>query len=254
MMNTMDNLIIDTPEQIPLEFPLAGIGSRFLALALDTLFQIAAWLVLFGIAAAMGARGSKMPTKGAWTLAVVVLGAFLLQSGYFALFEAIWNGQTPGKRLTRLRVIQDSGRPITAYEAVARNLLRIVDSIPALYGVGIISALLSTKSKRLGDYVAGTVVVHEKPAVLETGGRWDLAAASGTSSYDVSRLTPEEFQLIEAFLLRRNQLALRVRAETVGKIINRLSGRLAFSADDARNPEALLENLATAYRTRARYG
>ena len=250
----MDNLVIDTPEQIPLEFPLAGIGSRFLALTLDTLIQTGAGLVLVAIAIATGVRASKMPTRGAWTLALLVILWFLLHFGYFALFEAIWNGQTPGKRLTHLRVIQDSGRPITVYEAVARNLLRIVDSIPVLYGVAIISALFSARSKRLGDYVAGTVVVREKAAVLETGVRWDLAASSGSSRYDVSRLAPEEFQLIEAFLVRRNQLAADVRIETGRKIIQRISARLEFSPEDTRNPEALLETLATAYRARARYG
>jgi uncharacterized RDD family membrane protein YckC len=250
----MDNLVIDTPEQIPLEFPLAGIGSRFLALALDTLLQTAAGLGLGAAALAIGVRGPKMPTRGAWALAILVALWFLLQFGYFALFEALWNGQTPGKRLTHLRVIQDSGRPITVYDAVARNLLRIVDSIPVLYGVAIISALFSAKSKRLGDYVAGTVVVHEKTAVLEPGVRWDLAASSGSSRYDVSRLAPEEFQLIEAFLLRRNQLAADVRAETGRKIVQRLSASLEFSPEDARNPEALLETLASAYRARARYG
>src|ERR1019366_2225479 len=174
----MDNLIIDTPEQIPLEFPLAGIGSRSLALAVDTCIQAGAGLALIASAYAVGARASKMPTKGAWTLAVLVLLWFLVQFGYFAVFESTWNGQTPGKRLSNLRVIQDSGRPITVYEAVARNLLRIVDSIPALYGVAIICALLSAKSKRLGDYVAGTVVVHEKPAVLETGFGGDSTPSS----------------------------------------------------------------------------
>jgi uncharacterized RDD family membrane protein YckC len=250
----MDNLVIDTPEQIPLEFPLAGIGSRFLALALDTLIQATAGVGLVVIAFAMGVGGVKMPTHGAWTLALLVLLGFLLQFGYFALFEALWNGQTPGKRLTHLRVIQDSGRPITVYEAVGRNLLRIVDSIPGLYGVAIISALFSAESKRLGDYVAGTVVVYEKPVVLETGGRWDLAASSGSSRYDVSRLASEEFLLIEAFLLRRNQLAADVRAEAGRRIMQRLSARLEFSPEDTRNPEALLETLATAYRARARYG
>lgn len=250
----MDNLVIDTPEQIPLEFPLAGIGSRFLALALDTLFQAAVGMFLGAIALPLGLLASKVPTRGAWALAILVFLWFLLHFGYFALFEAIWNGQTPGKRITHLRVIQDSGRPITVYEAVARNFLRIVDSIPVLYGVGIISALFSAKSKRLGDYVAGTVVVREKAAVLETGVRWDLAASPGSSRYDVSRLTPEEFQLIEAFLLRRSQLATEVRAETRRKIMQRLSTRLEINPEDARNPEALLETLATAYRTRAQYG
>ena len=250
----MDNLVIDTPEQIPLEFPLAGIGSRFLALALDTLIQTAAGLALGAVALTIGIRGPKTPTRGAWTLAILVILWFLLQFGYFALFEALWNGQTPGKRLTHLRVIQESGRSITVYDAVARNLLRIVDSMPVLYGVAIISALFSARSKRLGDYVAGTVVVREKTAVLEPGVQWDLTASSGNLRYDVSRLAPEEFQLIEAFLLRRNQLPGEVRSETGRKIIQRLSARIEFSLDDAGNPEALLEALASAYRDHTRYG
>ena len=81
-----------------------------------------------------------------------------------------------------------------------------------------------------------------------------LPSVSVNSPYDISRLAPEEFQLIEAFLLRRNQLAAEVRTQTARKILHRLSGRLEFSPEDLRHPEALLETLATAYRTRARYG
>jgi uncharacterized RDD family membrane protein YckC len=250
----MDQLAIDTPEQIPLEFPLAGIGSRFLALAIDTLIQAAGWLILAALASYTHAHTPKMPIRGAWALAIIVIVGFLIQFGYFAFFEAIWNGQTPGKRLTHLRVIRDSGGPISVYEAVARNLLRIVDSVPVLYGVAIVSALLSSKNKRLGDYVAGTVVVHERPAALESAVQWDLSASTGNSRYDVSRITPEEFQLIEAFLLRRNQLAADVRRATGLKIVERLSARLEFSPEDASNPEPLLESLATAYRTRVRFG
>jgi uncharacterized RDD family membrane protein YckC len=188
----MDNLVIDTPEQIPLEFPLAGIGSRFLALALDTLIQFAAGVVLGIVALAVGLTSSKLPTHGAWTLALMVFLGFLLQSGYFAFFEAIWNGQTPGKRMTHLRVIQDSGRPITVYEAVARNLLRVIDSIPGLYGVGIISALLSAKSKRLGDYVAGRApwwsMKSPRCSRREFDGTWPPPrAAPGTTFRDSYR-------------------------------------------------------------------
>jgi len=249
----MDNLVIETPEQIPLEFPLAGIGSRSLALALDTIFQGLAGLILVSVAIALGIRLHKVPARGAWAFALVVILWFLVQFGYFAIFEAVWNGQTPGKRLTHLRVIEDTGRPITAYEAAARNFLRIIDSIPGLYGVAILSALFSAKSKRLGDYVAGTVVVHEKPAELATGVRWDTATFADSSRYDATRLTPEEFQLIEAFLFRRSQLAKDVRADTGKKIMARLSARLEFTPEDAQNPEALLESLAAAYRANARF-
>ena len=83
--------------------------------------------------------------------------------GYSALFEAFWNGQTPGKRLFNIRVIKDSGRQITLFEALARNLLRVVDMFPPpVYFVGLVSMLCNRQQKRLGDFVAGTIVIHER--------------------------------------------------------------------------------------------
>ncbi len=251
-----DKLTIETPEQIPLEFPLAGIGSRFLALAIDTLIQFVVAMsltvisLLVGLATAIvGRQGSS----GLWVVAVLVLVAFATQFGYFALFEAFWNGQTPGKRRVKLRVIKDSGQPITTYDAVARNLLRIVDGLPGFYGLGIVSVLLSSKNKRLGDYVAGTVVVHERP--LEDRGQVSVqyAAAGTPSGYDASRLSAEEFQLIEAYLLRRSQLAPDVRLRLTRQIIDRISPNLQISSDDQRRPEPLLEKLAAEYRNLARF-
>jgi len=163
-----EKLIIETPEQTAIEFPLAGIGSRFLAVLIDSLIQIAVLIILglilvgvgFGFRSA-GFAGS--PTAGVWIVAILIFIYFLLMYGYFILFESIWNGQTPGKRLTHIRVIKDSGQPITAIDAVGRNLLRLVDQLPFAYGFGVLCAWISPQSKRLGDYVAGTVVVHEKP-------------------------------------------------------------------------------------------
>jgi len=201
-----DKLTIETPEQIPLEFPLAGIGSRFLAAALDTLIQFAVLIVMVVIGLLVFAGLSTISEKaGLWGIAIYVLGAFTLQSGYFAFFEAVWNGQTPGKRYVHIRVIKDSGRPITTYEAVLRNLMRIVDSVPG-YGIGILSMLISSQNKRLGDFVAGTVVVHENPLADQAKVSWNPTQTAAPSGYDVGQLTPEEFQLIETFLLRRGQL------------------------------------------------
>lgn len=247
-----DKLTIETPEQIPLEFPLAGIGSRFLALAVDTLIQSAIGLVLLmvGVLVFTGMDLFSSPA-GVWFAALAVLVAFLLQSGYFVFFEALWNGQTPGKRHMHLRVIKDSGRPISVYDAVARNLLRIVDSLPGLYAVGITSMLLSSQNKRLGDYVAGTVVVHERPLEQQTEVRWKSAGQN--PAYDVTRISPEEFQLIEAFLLRRTQLAAEVRSHMASEIIARLASKLEIPAEEALRPEPLLEALATEYRNRAQF-
>jgi uncharacterized RDD family membrane protein YckC len=190
---------------------------------------------------------------GVWVGAFFILLLFILQFGYFAFFEATWNVQTPGKRQMNLRVIKDNGQPISTYDAFARSLMRLVDGLPGFYGVGILSVLLSSKNKRLGDYVAGTVVVLERP--LE---RQPPLAATPTQSlissgYDAGRLAPEEFQLIESFLVRRNELPLEVRARLARQIIQRLAPKLEITAEDGRLSEPLLEKLAAEYRNRSQY-
>src|SRR5271170_7680094 len=141
-MEPLDKLTIDTPEQTSLEFPLAGIGSRFLAMAADTAIQVVVGFVFFvALALAVPALrffGSVAPQ---WAIAAMIIGFFLIYYGYFAFFEAAWNGQTPGKRYAQLRVMKDDGRPINAYDAIARNLLRIVDQLPVFYGIAILSVI-----------------------------------------------------------------------------------------------------------------
>ena len=86
---------------------------------------------------------------------------FALYYGYFAAFEILWNGQTPGKRAAGIRVIKESGRPLSAAETIGRNLLRIVDQLPGFYAIGIVTSLLNAQNKRFGDFVAGSIVVRE---------------------------------------------------------------------------------------------
>jgi uncharacterized RDD family membrane protein YckC len=109
-----DKLTIETPEQTVLEFEIAGIGSRFLALAYDTLLQILIGIGLLFIMVIVGVALPDSLKSGMWFLAIIVLAYFVLYFGYFTIFEVIWNGQTPGKKKEGLRVIKDSGRPITA--------------------------------------------------------------------------------------------------------------------------------------------
>jgi uncharacterized RDD family membrane protein YckC len=162
MTENLDKLIIDTPEQVQLEFALAGIGSRFMALFVDTLIQFIALMLLFILVVFLGAGAGLSPEMGKWAVALYIFAFFLLYWGYFAIFEALWKGQTPGKRQAGIRVIRDSGREITAKEAIGRNLLRAVDMLPGVYAVGILCVFLSAQNKRLGDYVSGTVVVHDR--------------------------------------------------------------------------------------------
>lgn len=252
-MSSDDKLIIETPEQTVLEFPLAGIGSRALALAIDMLLQIGVGIVL-GLLTALISYMGFLPRVGKqYVYAILIFAAFLMEFGYFAFFETIWNGQTPGKRWTKLRVITDSGRPIGAQAAILRNLMRIVDSIPfPIYAVAIITSLLSPQSKRIGDYVAGTVVIHEKSM---PGGRaiWEAPPVNLLAALVSRALTAGELQLVETFLERRSSLQEEVRRSMARQIADRLAqGRTDFPAP-IQDPEKLLEALAEQSRNRAHF-
>lgn len=266
-MTASEKLTIETPEQIALEFPLAGVGSRFLALAFDTLVQILLGVIIF--AGWMGLTWLLVPVAriqaSVWALAAAVLLGFLVMFGYFALFEILWQGQTPGKRLLKLRVISTSGRPITTYQALLRNLLRLADQLPALYAIGITSVLLTARSQRLGDLAASTVVVHERPTLgeyvtapgLATASTW--AGAGGVAAARVGqtearrerlnarRLTHDEIALIDRFLQRRADLEWEIRERTASEIAARVRQRLELPPDG--DHEELLERVTTEYRT-----
>ncbi len=248
-MSSDETLTIDTPEQMRLEYPLAGVGSRALALLVDTLYQIAALAALAVVLLAFGTALRELTRQGAgWVVAAIILGLFAVQFGYFAVFEALWAGQTPGKRRMRLRVIKTNGRPITPAESVARNLLRLVDSLPSLYGVGIVTVMLTPHRQRLGDLVAGTVVVHEESSAAEPP-KWLDAPVSGGA--DGGPLTGEELRLVEAFLERADGMLPEARTRLAGEIAARLGARLAVRPEDVGDPEAWLAGLARRARERA---
>jgi uncharacterized RDD family membrane protein YckC len=242
-----EKLTIDTPEQIALEFPLAGAGSRFLALTVDTLLQLAGFLVLGLIAlAALWIRSAGFASLATWTAAVLIFAAFLLYYGYYAAFESIWVGQTPGKRALGIRVISVSGQPITPFAAILRNLLRIVDQMPGIYAVGVLSIFFTARNQRLGDLVAGTVVVHEQQlqrAEMPTG-------LPETSSLGARRLSVEEVEVIETFLARRSDLPDYARHRTARELAARIRKRLDISSATYRNDEELIERAAAEFRRR----
>src|ERR1700730_13044100 len=160
--SSADKLTLHTPEQTALDFAVAGIGIRFLALAYDMLIQFLIGIIV-GVAGAVavGGMATVAPRAGMWSAAIFVLIYFFLYFGYYPLFEILWNGQTPGKRKAGIRVIKDSGRPLTPAETIGRNLMRIVDWLPFFYAVGMVSAFCTKGNKRLGDLVVGSLVVRE---------------------------------------------------------------------------------------------
>jgi uncharacterized RDD family membrane protein YckC len=252
-VDPLDKLTIDTPEQTSLEFPLAGIGSRFVAMAADTAIQFVLGLALFFLAAVVAPALTLVGKLTAeWAFAIMIIVFFLLYSAYFAFFEAVWNGQTPGKRYAQLRVIKDDGRPITAYDSVARNLLRIVDQLPVFYGVGVISIFFSKENKRLGDFVAGTVVVHEK-TVEAARPFLDTQVDSSAPAYDVSRITLDELRLIETFFQRRDSLDPALRGSMAAQIASRIGEKLQVQVYGWPRNEKFLEAVHAQYRATGRY-
>ena len=251
----IDRFSIETPEQTDVSFTIAGIGSRFLAIAFDTLIQALAAGILIIIAIFVATRLSGNNASPMWLGAGLLIVWFTIYTGYYALFEAIWNGQTPGKRMARIRVIEDSGRPITPSESVARNLMRIVDALPSLYGIGVVSILFSKQNKRLGDFLAGTIVIHERP-LEDVRPIWRSSTNTTTpqaNKYATQRLTDDDFTLIESFLGRRFSLPPEARARMNRQIAARVAAKLSVPFQDIVGYEKFLEEVAVERRSGAQY-
>lgn len=231
IIETEETLIIETPERVPLAFALASIGNRFLAVAIDHVIQYLSIFIVAWIFATISNIGSditmleKVEEMPKWTIAIMIVVTFLIFASYFILFEWLWNGQTPGKRLLKLRVIREDGRPITLWESVARNLLRIFDAVPGfvipIYSIGLITIFLSNRDQRVGDLFAGTVVIRERtdeaPTFKETfSSRISDAAFIRVQpktefQANISMLGEDEVEVVETFLRRRWDLSDRQR-------------------------------------------
>ena len=276
MNDLPDQLIIDTPEQVAIRFPVAGIGSRFLAILIDTLLQIAAYVVMVLVFVLVISAAPKSTNTGEfshagekWLIAGLILVHFLMYWGYFTLFEAFWNGQTPGKRLFKIRVIQDSGRQITFFESMIRNLIRIVDLFPSFYLVGVVSMACNRQHKRLGDLAAGTLVVHERPAEEPiwggTGPRTITAGAFEPPQREpdflsqqnlaitlpadaVTHLTAEDLNVIDRFFSRVLDMDLTTRAQIAARLAAQMCVKMSIEMPKDLNPERILEAVAQQLR------
>jgi len=161
------DLVVSTPERVSFDYQVAGLGTRGIAQILDLLIVTGILLAVFFFAAA-AASATQSDTVA--TL-IELFGSFVVVFGYFWISEALFSGQTLGKRAFRLRVVGDRGEPLTWVQAGIRNVIRIVDFLPYGYGVGMVVLFANGRGKRLGDLAAGTIVVKDSDHVM----LWQLA-------------------------------------------------------------------------------
>lgn len=252
---TSGDYIVETPEQIELAYNVAGIGSRLLAAIVDSLLIALAEGVLF---VALAQIANVIAFAESVLVAIGAALGFAILWGYYITCELTWNGQSPGKRLIGLRVVSEGGRPITVVGSIIRNIIRIVDFLPFLYGIGVIAMFIDGRARRLGDLAASTLVVRERADVtLESLVRSvepNLPPPSGdtTDLIDVSVLTPDDYALLRDFLDQRRNLAQAVRQRLAAHLSEGLQARLGVSPEP--DPERLVERVVRAYQRQRRQG
>jgi uncharacterized RDD family membrane protein YckC len=239
---------IRTPENIELSYALAGPGSRAAAYVLDLLVmsfvcQLMANLLIVAGAAILTALGQETPL---WITAILGLSGFAVYNGYFILLEWLWNGQTPGKRLLHIRVIKQGGYALRFFDTLLRNLLRVIDFLPLFYGVGLTSLLLTRDSQRVGDLVAGTLVVYQEPVETESL-LSDLAAPEeaepALAADKLAALPHETISLAGEYLRARTELAPRARQEIAAELVELVRETSGLEPRPAQGVESFLTSI-----------
>ncbi|HEU5411915.1 MAG TPA: RDD family protein [Candidatus Acidoferrales bacterium] len=244
---TRAELTIATPEGVLFQLPLAGPAPRLYAMLLDSVIVLAG---VNGVGYLVYWIFAKAPGFGVMT---ITLAEFALGFAYGALLEGFWNGQTLGKRLFHLRVMDESGLPLRIEQAWVRNLMRVVDALPLAYLVGGISVLSSPIMQRFGDRVAGTLVVRETPLTAPDEEGWNSQKYNSFTEYPAIAMhfrraaTPQLASLIQDALRRRSQLAPYARREIYRELAAYLQGEVSpFPAElvEILSDEQYLANAA----------
>jgi uncharacterized RDD family membrane protein YckC len=209
---------LELPEEIDLQVELANVGSRTLAiladLALGGLTLCSVYAVTLLLAHDMTddwlARLSSSTFK-----TILLLLIFGFQWGYFSVFEWIWNGQTPGKRLLNLRVIKVDGSPVSGIDVLLRNLSRPIDTLGPMGLIGLVMIFVSRKAQRLGDLLARTIVIHEAKIDWSIFDQIESASAGSPDptvpTAPAIRLTSAQWELLHRYLNRRDKFEPEAR-------------------------------------------
>jgi uncharacterized RDD family membrane protein YckC len=257
MQGGAGHISIETPEHVVFHYELAGIISRMLAAFLDGALQfLIALLIITGAAVVVGASASDLFQRdlSMASTAVIVLLLFVDIWGYPILFETFMGGRTPGKAALKIRVIREGGYALTPGDVIVRNLLRAVDFLPGFYGLGLIVMCLNPRYKRIGDFVAGTLVIRDaetgsmrapSPRAARVAGFADAGTVDALRRAGIHQLPQDQVALVESFLERRSTLDVAARRTLARKIAGPISERFQVPI---REPERFLQDVLQAWR------
>ena len=256
MLQSDDHLSIQTPENIVFGYEVAGLGTRFIAAALDTLLIVTIMIVASLAMTFFASVLNILDTVGeGWVIGIYSVLTFLILWGYYVIFEMVWTGQTPGKRYMGLRVIGRDGTPVGIAASLIRNFIRLVDFIPAFYGLGAITMFASPQTRRLGDFAAGTLVVFDKnvslAALVESAPSTSKEFLTEALWYPVERLSEAEIAIAEGWLSRRSELA--TERQLLRPILKRLYKSMELELEDRLEYDiasSRVEAIVSGYRSR----
>lgn len=255
---TIPHYSISTPENVDLHLELAGIGSRIWAAFIDTIIiNLAALIVtvFLGLAVAFidsqTRLGSMRYTIIYGFVALGILAVFVLQFAYFIVYEKLWQGQTPGKRLTGIRVVESTGQPVNWTSVIIRNLLRMVDA--GFMVVGVVFIIFDKNERRIGDMLAGTLVIRERPPALLSRNLVIESEIPASFSIDSGKIEPEEYQLLLDFLRRRRLMNPESRRALAKEMADHFRAKIISGspANDqaSESAENFLEKLYVSYNS-----
>ncbi len=257
-MRFFNKVTLQTPESVELEFTLAGIGNRAYALLIDYIVLgliLIGFLLIWAILAiqlrdVLENFAGNNNSLQLWLLAIQILISFFVYVGYFVFFEALWQGQTPGKRYVKIRVIRDDGRPVRLQQSTLRALLRPVDDI---LSIGVFLIALTKQEKRLGDFVAGTLVIQdERPVAAASFPVSDQAKDLANQlqiEANLSQLLPEDFAVIREYLQRRQAMTSEARTQLSRKLAHQVKEVIALEKVPQKvSADLFLEAVYLAYQ------
>ena len=254
-MNLFNKIKLQTPESVELEFTLAGIGNRAYALIIDyiilgfTLF-LSLVITIFLTYQIDFVLGDLQGKALQWLWAIEALIAFVIYVGYFVIFETIWQGQTPGKKRIKIRVIRENGKPVRLTQSVLRALLRPVDDI---FFIGVFFIAFAKKEQRIGDLVAGTVVIQDeqtiKSANFPISDEAKYLAVQLRIETEINNLLPEDFATIRDYLQRRKMMILKYQHQLSRKLADRVKEIIGLeNIPDNYSNNQFLEAIYLAYQ------